>query len=204
MSYFLDFTGFLSEKSKKYLIKDVDNVFRELVEYIKTVKSISTTDQYNSFIKKIISIFKDSKVLPATKSSTYEKEIIPISKSSPLTEKTRWGGVALKKVDVDKNFIKKLLVIAKNGVLGFEVHKQKHENLKVLEGACIVLYSNHASPTWRKGKISIRLAVPGDRIKFLPYDEHGIVALTNCVIEEESTNHLGDLVYIFRVSQVAF
>jgi len=141
--------------------------------------------------------------LPSAKFATYETEVIPISKSAPLTEKTAWGGVALKKVDVEKNYIRKLLVIAKHGVLGFEIHKLKHEKLKILEGVCIVLFSNHANSNWKQGKISVELGATGDKFEFLPNDEHGIIALTNCVIEERSTNHLDDLVYIFKASQVS-
>ena len=194
MSYFLDANGFVS--------KNTDPIFKKLAAYIKTVKSITTTDQYNTFIKKVILIFRDSKILPSTKFPIYEKEIVQISKSVPLTEKTPWGGVVLKNVDVDKDYIRKLLVIGKHGVLGFEIHKLKHERLKIIEGVCIVLYSNHANAKWKEGKISVKVGVPGDRFEFLPNDEHGIIALTNMVIEEKSTNHLDDLVYIFAASQV--
>jgi hypothetical protein len=31
----------------------------------------------------------------------------------------------------------------------------------------------------------------------MPYDEHGILALTDCVIEEKSDNHLDDLVFVY-------
>lgn len=202
MTYFLDATDFVSRTSKKHFTKDVDKVFKELVAYIKTIKSISATDQYNNFIKKIISIFKNNKILPASKFSIYDKEVIPISKSAPLTEKTPWGGVVLKKVDVDRDYIKKLLVVSQYGILGFEIHKEKHERLKILEGACIVLFSNHTNSNWKQGKVTVRLGVSGDKLEFLPNDEHGIIALTNCVIEETSTNHLDDLVYIFPASQV--
>lgn len=127
----------------------------------------------------------------------YNKEIIPISKPARLTERTAWGGVALKKVDVEKDYIQKLLVINAYGLLGFEIHKLKHEQLKILEGVCLVLYSNHADPNWKQGEVRVRLGVPGDKFEFLPKDEHGIIALTNSVIEETSTNQLDDLTYIF-------
>lgn len=177
-------------------------ILKKLTSYIKTLQPVSRTVQYNSVIKKIVSLTKNIEILPKAKFPIYDKEIIPISKSVPLTEKTPWGGVSLKKIDVEKNYIRKLLVIAKHGVLGFEIHKLKHERLKILEGVCIVLYSNHANPNWKKGKISVKLGVPRGKFEFLPNDEHGIIALTKCVIEETSTNHLDDLVYIFPALQV--
>lgn len=200
MNHFLDTSNFLTKSAKKYLGKDTEYVVKKLLVCIKTVKSINTANEYNNIVQKIVKLFKNEDLLPRIKSPLFEKEIVQISKSAPLTEKTVWGGVSLKKVDVGKNFIKKLLVIGQYGILGFEIHKQKHERLKILEGVCIVLFSNHADPNWKKGKISVRLAAPGDKFEFLPNDEHGIIALTNAVIEEKSTNYLDDLVYIFKAS----
>ena len=202
MHYFLDATGFISKKSKIHLAKNANPTFKKLASYIKTVKSITTTDQYNIFIKKVISIFRNSKLFPAKQFPVFDKEIIAISKSAPLTEKTPWGGVVLKNADVEKDYIRKLLVIGKNGVLGFEIHKLKHERLKIIEGVCMVLYSNHSNTKWQPGKIFVEMGVPEDKFKFLTNDEHGIITLTKCVIEERSTNHLDDLVYIFPASQV--
>ena len=185
MKYFLNSAGFAS---------------REVNSYVKTIKSIATTSQYDNIVKKLISLFKN-KSLDSAKFTLFYKEKVAISKSKPLTEKTPWGGVALKKVDVGKNYIRKLLVIKKHGVLGFEIHKLKHEKLKIVEGTCIVLYSSHSKPGWKPGKVSVKIASTGDKFEFLPNDEHGIIALTNCVIEETSTNHLDDLVYIFKAEQ---
>ncbi len=200
MNYLLDSNNFLTKNASKYLSQNNGQVLKELTNYINKSKHISTTSQYNNTIKKIVSIVKNIKILPSLKFSLYNKEIVSISKSAPLTEKTAWGGVSLKNVDVEKDYIRKFLVIAKHGVLGFEIHKLKHERLKILEGVSIVLYSNHGSRNWKQGKITVKLGVPGDKFKFLPNDEHGIIALTNSVIEEKSTNHLDDLVYIFKAS----
>lgn len=202
MNYFFNANNFLTKNARKYLSKNNRQILKELTNYINKSKQISTTSQYNSIVKSIVTIVKNIKILPKSKFPIYNKEIIPILKSVPLAEKTQWGGVSLKNVDVEKNYIRKLLVIGKHGVLGFEIHKLKHENLKILEGACIVLYSNHANPSWKKGIISVKLGVSGNKFEFLPNDEHGIITLTKCVIEETSTNHLEDLVYIFSASQL--
>ncbi len=161
----------------------------------------ATPGEYQKILEKLIAIIKKTKTSKA-KDYLYQKEIEPIKKHKPLTEPTDWGGVTLKKVDVSRDFIQKLLVIGKYGILGFEIHKKKLENLKVLEGECLVFYSNHKSPAWKKGKVTVKLASRGAKFTFQPYDEHGIIALTNCVVEETSTNHLDDLTYIFKSQQV--
>jgi hypothetical protein len=53
-----------------------------------------------------------------------------------------------------------------------------------------------------KGVVTLTLGKKGDTVTLHPGDEHGIIALTNCVIEEESTNYLTDLTYIFQSNQV--
>lgn len=200
MSYHLDSKNLLT-KSSKTIFGRGSKFERTLSEYAAKTGRIDTEKQYNSIIKNLINISKKFN-FPSKKSHLYDKEIAEIKKSAPLTEKTAWGGVSLKKVDVNRNYIRKLLVIGKCGVLGFEIHKMKHERLKILEGLCIVLYSNHEKRNWEPSKISIKVGTEGDEFEFLPRDEHGIVALTNSVIEEKSTNHLDDLTYIFVASQV--
>ena len=83
--------------------------------------------------------------------------------------------------------------------MGFEYHKLKHEKLKILEGKCVLFYSNHKSKGWEKGQICYKLAKPYDKFEFCPYDEHGIIALKNSVIEETSTNDLDDLVFVYTL-----
>jgi hypothetical protein len=158
----------------------------------------SSKKEYASLVKRLVSVSKRHRIRMAA-SPIYSKEIGPIRKGLALTERTNWGGVSLKKVDVENDYVRKLLVVGRSGVLGFEYHKLKRERLKVLEGFCLVLYSNHRSRGWRRGKTSWKIASAGDSFEFLPFDEHGLMALTDCVIEERSTNHLDDLMFIYRV-----
>ncbi len=199
MSYFFESTPNIPTKNAKKYFQRNNSFEKSLLSYIRSIKSIKTTQNYRNVIKKLLFIMKGAKY-PPLKLKTYEKELDLIKENIPLSEKTIWGGVTLKKVDVGKDYIQKLLVINAYGLLGFEIHKLKHEKLKILEGVCFVLYSNHAKPKWKKGSITIRLATANDRFDFLPNDEHGIIALTNSVIEEISTNHLADLTYIFPAS----
>ncbi len=200
MSYHFGSSNIITESSEAILGKKSD-FEKSISEYIRETGPIETEEQYNAIIKNLVYISKKFGFL-SKNSQLYEKEIVGIGKRAPLTEKTAWGGVSLRKVDVDENYIRKLLVIGKFGVLGFEIHKLKHERLKILEGLCMVLYSNHAEKNWKPGEISIRIGAEGDKFEFLPGDEHGIVALTSSVIEEQSTNHLDDLTYIFVALQV--
>ncbi len=160
--------------------------------------SFSTRREYLSLMKKLTSIASKSK--KGKSSPMYLREISQIKSHRPLTEKTNLGGVALKNVDVKNDYIRKLLVVGSFGRLGFEYHNVKHEHLTVLEGMCLVLYSNHKGKGWEKGKVAAKFASKGDKFDFLPGDEHGILALTNCVIEEKSTNHLDDIVFVFNAN----
>lgn len=174
---------------------------KEFSKIIADAKKIETKDSFQKFLKNLLSAIKQNPLTSKT-SKKFKNELSQIEISKPLTEKTAWGGVALKKVDVAKNFIQKLLVIEKNGILGFEVHRYKLEKLNVLEGFCLVLFSNHKSKDWQKGEVTVKLAHAGDKFEFLPGDEHGIISLSNCIVEETSTNHLDDLIYIFKADQV--
>jgi len=160
---------------KKYLFKFLDQRF-----------PVSSEKEYNQMLRLIIGLSK-KKYKYNLKTPLFNQEIKLIKAKKPLSEATAWGGVNLKKVDVAKNYIKKLLVIRKYGILGYEYHKKKIERLKILEGYCLV---------------NFKLAKPGDKFKYVPGEEHGVVALTNCVIEEQSTNNLDDLIFIFNSKQV--
>jgi hypothetical protein len=164
-------------------------------------KPVSTMALYNELIHSLVEIAKKHK-FPTTTNTIHKREIEAIKKNSPLSEKVIWGGVSLKRVDVAKDFIQKLLVVNKHGILGFEIHEKKLEKLKILEGICLVIYANHKSPSYAQGRVKIQLVMPGDTFVFQPFDEHGIIALSDCVIEETSTNHLDDLVYIYPSKQV--
>lgn len=182
-----------SSKPTRSSIKNYDT-FEEKLNLLLTKKQITNEQDYNATLKEIKKLSELLKV-PAITSAIFRQELALIRKKKPLTEPTHWGGVALKKVDVEKDFIQKLLIIKKLGVLGFEIHKKKHEHLKILEGYCLVFWVN------RNGKpnttISVQLAGPKDEFTFQPKIEHGILTITNTIIEETSTNHLDDLVYLY-------
>lgn len=177
-------------------VKNYDTFAKELSKLLAD-KEINNKHDYNATLKEIKKLIKLLKT-PALTSTVFKHELDAIQKKKPLTEPTVWGGVALKKVDVAKNFIQKLLIIKKTSVLGFEIHKKKHEHLTIREGYCLVFWVNHNGKV--NTTISVQLAGPKDEFTFKPKDEHGILTITNCIIEETSTNHLDDLVYVFNAS----
>lgn len=202
MAYKFVFRSSTSRQTKK-AAKDLfsDQLVKSLQNAIDQQTPIADVEMYNQFIKALMDQVRKHQKDTSLPSSLFDKEIGPIHDKTPLTEPVVWGGVSLKKVDVEKDFIQKLLVVGKFGILGFEIHEQKLEHLRVLEGLCLVLYSNHHVDGYKEGEVKMQLASVGDTFRFEPHDEHGIVALTNCVIEETSTNHLDDIVYIFKSSQ---
>lgn len=174
-----------------------NNPLVSAVERFLPGSSFSSQEEYARIVSGMLSLIREHP-MSIDGTELHSKEIGPIQKGVALTEKTLWGGVSLKNVDVAKDFIRKLLVVNGLGVLGFEYHDLKLEKLKVLEGYPLVIFSNHSSKGWKEGKLSWKISAPGDRFTFLPSDEHGIIALTNSVIEETSTNHLDDLRFIYR------
>lgn len=168
---------------------------------LENLESITSEKEYNIVLTRIITLAKKYP-MQKEQGSLFTKELREGTKNYPLSEPTPWGGVPLKAVDVEKDYIRKLLVIKQYGILGFEIHKHKLEKLKILEGICLLITSQHGVKNWQKGHVSVALGKKGNKVVLEPGDEHGIIALTNCVIEEESTNHLDDLVYIFNSFQV--
>ncbi len=195
MKYYFDISHLVSRTARtqtKY-----QSFLKDLQRYLEENNDFDSQSSYTARIQGIKSVIEKHKDSFILKTPLHAKEIDPVEKRRALTEPTPWGGVSLKKVDVARNYIRKLLVVNALGVLGFEYHDFKHERLKILEGVCLLIYSNHKSRGWKKGRVLITLSVPGDRATLLPYDEHGVIALSNCVIEEQSTNHLDDLIFIY-------
>lgn len=175
-------------------------LFSRLQAFINKTHTASSEKVYNEFIHKLVTILKKERI--RNSSRLFEKEIKGLTIASPLIEPTVWGGVSIKKVDTTKDFVQKLLLIKQYGILGFEIHKKKLEKLYILKGTCLLLSSQHKKTSWQKGQVTIALGKAGSKATLEPGDEHGIIALTNCVIEETSTNHLDDLLYIFPSFQV--
>ena len=112
MKYFFDLSNFTSDKSTRLLKTQTDSLER-IASLIKGIESVATPTEYNRLIADAVGILKSNRRPVRAKSFLYDREILPIKKSAPLTEKTLWGGVSLKKVDTEKNFVKKFLFVDK-------------------------------------------------------------------------------------------
>lgn len=189
---------FVSKTAKKYIAEDTAKI---ISDYLLS-HSFEDQSSYNDFVTGLMKTIAETKRAETDASEIFHKELAQIEKKTPLIEKTPWGLVSMQKVDVAENFIQKLLVIKQDGILGFEYHERKHEKLNVLEGVSLIIYANHASEGWEKGQLTAQIAAHGDTFEFMPYDEHGMVALTDAVIEETSTNDLDDLIFIFDSHQI--
>lgn len=177
------------------------SMLKALKKLLKNTGKINSEKEYNQLLVQIITLTK-TYPLPKNQGHLFRKELQEATRSYPLSEPTPWGGVPIKAVDVEKDYIRKLLVIKQYGILGFEIHKYKLEKLNILEGICLLIASQRSAKDWQKGQVSVALGKKGNKVVLEPGDEHGIIALTNCVIEEQSTNHLTDLSYIFESDQV--
>ncbi len=190
----MTYTFRLTTKSPTPFLKTLNTCLKEQ-------GSISSEKEYNKLLQQIIALAKKYP-LHKKQGSLFTKALKEGTKNYPLAEPTVWGGVSLKEVNVEKDYIRKLLVVKQYGILGFEIHKEKLEKLHVLEGICLLISSQHSKEGFKQGVVNISLGEKGSKVVLEPGDEHGIIVLTDCVIEEQSTNHLTDLVYIFNTSQV--
>lgn len=180
----------------------------ELREYLDQSSTIATETAYQSLLTGIDAILQRYSDRFAVRSKLFTDQIGLIEANRSQTFPTPWGGVSHTFIDVDGLYekdinkrVKKYLVIKQRGILGFEIHKEKYEHLEVTEGVCLFIYSNHKHKDWKEGEIFLTLAEKGATATLLPGDEHGMIALTNCVVQETSSYHLDDLIFLFNSQQ---
>lgn len=201
MDYTFDYNQCFPQRIAKGKFEKVLSAISQSTSSFFAHAKFSSQKEYSQFLFSFLSEIKQM-TFPTVTQKIYDNEIHQREKKTPLIEKTPWGLVSIKKVDVQKNYVQKLLVIKQFGILGFEYHKKKLEKLKVLEGIALFIFANHTTLHYKKGRLMVQVAGAGNTFQFEPYDEHGLVALTNVVIEETSTNHLDDLHFIFNSEQV--
>jgi hypothetical protein len=178
---------------------------RKLTWFIDSSGRIGNTADFNAFLGGIAAIITNHQKDLTLKTPLFDKEIELIKKGWEFRFPTPWGGVANKKLDTDDNAhfnVRKYLVIQQKGMLGFEFHKNKQETLRVKEGLCIGISSIHKAKGWQNGHVTLTFMKPDDTCTLRPGDEHGVIALTKCVVEETATDDTGgDLYFIFPAKQ---
>jgi hypothetical protein len=106
---------------------------------------------------------------------------------------TNWGGVHI--FSYVHPEVEKFLVVDQGRFLAFEKHSQKVETLFGEEGSGVLVYRCEAS-----GQLTAESIGPGWSRTLQPGQEHTIIALSNLLVRERSTDPLGmdkDLIFIF-------
>jgi hypothetical protein len=194
---------FRMAKGPSALEPRLDLFVRELTVFVDGTGTIHNAVEFNSFLKRAGGIIARHQAELELESPLFDREIQSIHEGWEFRFPTPWGGVANKDLSTSDDVyyaVRKYLVIQQKGMLGFECHENKLEELQVLEGLCIGISSIHGAPGWEKGCVALTFMKPGDRCVMEPGDEHGIIALTNCVVEEKAKNDTGgDLEFIFPI-----
>jgi hypothetical protein len=182
-----------------------DSLVRELSHFVNGTPAIHDEESYSAFLNSIAKIITGHQAALEMPTPLFDIEIQPILKGYEYRFQTQWGGVVNKLLTSNDGAwydVQKYLVIQQKGMLGLEYHEHKHEELQVKEGLCIGISSIHRSEDWKEGYVTLMLMKPGDACVMEPGDEHGLIALTNCVVEETATKDSGgDLYFVFSDSR---
>jgi len=106
---------------------------------------------------------------------------------------TSWGGVHV--LSYEHPQVEKFLAIDKERFLAFEMHAEKIETLVGEEGYGVLVYRCESS-----GQLKAETIEPGWTRTLQPGQEHTIIALSNLLVRERSTDPRGmdqDLIFIF-------
>lgn len=123
------------------------------------------------------------------------RDVIATGGSSVIA--TGWGGVHV--LTYQHPEVEKFLVIDKGCFLAFEKHAEKTETLLGEEGIGVLVYRCELTEELRSEVIE-----PGWTRTLQPGQEHTIIALSNLLVRERSTDPRGmdqDLIFIFTPSE---
>lgn len=110
---------------------------------------------------------------------------------------TSWGGVHV--LSYEHPEVEKFLVVDQGRFLAFEKHAEKVETLFGEEGLGVLVYTCEVTGVLRAETIE-----PGWTRTLQPGQEHTIIALSNLLVRERSTDPRGmdqDLIFIFTPNQ---
>ncbi len=183
----------MAEKAKKTEIeKQHPDFATEVKIFINESLPIHNKQEYVKFIQGVTGIISRHSAELAIPTPRYDDEMRLLEDDELNLVIPAWGGVAPQEVSKKKQIREKLLIIRQakspSGVLGMEHHTLKDEYLTVLEGYVILMGSQ--SDEWDQGRVTLTFAGPGDTCALHPGNRHGIIAITNSVIEEHANNTL--------------
>lgn len=164
----------------------------EIRKLINDSLPIHNKKEYTKFIKRVTRIISKHREELTIPNPIFKVEMENLPKDELNLVIPAWGGVAPKVVDVKNEIRMKYLIVKQalspSGVLGPEYHILKDEHLTILEGFVILIGSEPEA--WKNGQVTMTFAGPGDTCTLHPGNRHGIIALTNTVIQEDANNTL--------------
>lgn len=143
---------------------------------------------YRSYCSELVANF--SQVLPTPRFKEH-RDVIAAGGSSIIS--TSWGGVRV--LSYEHPEVEKFLVVDQGHFLAFEKHAEKTETLFGEEGLGVLVYRCELTTHLRCEVIE-----PGWTRTLRPGQEHTIIALSNLLVRERSTDPRGmdqDLIFIF-------
>lgn len=163
------------------------------VDLISGYKGFNSPGSFNCFCQAVIRCWKEAFPQDLGALRDFNSHLQAIQAGQGQVIKTPWGGVHI--VKHHHPLVEKFLVVRRGGYLAFEKHEQKEEQIKVLEGAGILLYREPGA-----AQLTALALVPGVERSFTPGQEHCVVGTEDLLIFEVSKDHKGmdkDLIFIY-------
>jgi hypothetical protein len=172
----------------------------QVMTLVNASKQIHDGVEYESLIGKITAVIKHHSSEISIQNKLFINQMALINDEELDFEVKDWGGVAYQKADVKKHIREKYLLVRQSidpiGTLWLEYHKEKHENLTFKAGYSLITTSEPNQ--WERGQLSVAFAGPNDKFTLNPGNVHGIIALTDlAVFEQSDSSRKHDIYSIF-------
>lgn len=154
--------------------------------------TFSSQEDYRSYCHGLVAAFRRGSYA-APPLPTFANHRQAIAAGGDAVIQTGWGGV-----DITKHqhpAVEKFLVVDAGKFLAFEKHDEKVETLHGREGYGVLVFRPEGSE-----KLVAEVITPGWSRTLQPGQEHTIIALTNLLVFEQSTDPKGmdqDLIFIY-------
>jgi len=164
---------------------------------VNASQQIHDGDEYESLIGRITAVIKRHSGEISIQNQLFVDQMALINDEELDFEVEDWGGVAYQKADVKKHIREKYLLVRQSidpvGTLWLEYHKEKHEHLTFEAGYGLITTSEPSQ--WETGQLSVAFTGPHDRFTLNPGNVHGIIALTDLAVFEQSDSSLKSDIY---------
>ena len=150
-------------------------------------------EAYLEFCRSAIQMYAKTGVRPP-ETPSFRGHLEKIKANVGTIIKTPWGGVDIEKHEHPS--VEKYLVVEAGRFLAYEKHEQKVETLHVKEGHGVLVFRPDGSSA-----LKAEVLTPGYTRTLMPNHEHTIVALSDLLVFERSTDPKGmdqDLIFIYE------